>query len=493
MSLQLRPRQVDSINALRESFKRGNRVVMLYGSTGFGKTELAISLMKAVADKGNRAAMVLDRIVLCNQTSARLQKYDIEHGVLQSGHWRWRPEEKIQVCSAQTLEKRGSFPEAHLLIIDEAHVMRADTTELIKNNPHIRVVGLSASPFTKGLGAVYEDVVSACTTKELVDEGWLTGLRVFISHQIDMEGAKKIAGEWSPKETTERGIKITGDIVSEWVKKTHEIYGAPRKTIVFCAGVAHGEDLSRKFAEAGYNFVSVSYKDDDEFKTQAIAEFSKPDSTIHGLIATDLLTKGFDVSDAMIGISARPFSKSFSSHVQQMGRVMRQHEGKEFAVWLDFSGNYLRFKDQWDDLYSNGVTELDDGAEKTKPEPSTKDKEAAKCPRCGALWPSHSETCAHCGMVRVRRNEVVAVPGAMSELNGSEKSEKYSMEYKTDFYAQALGYANSKGHQAGSAYFRYKEKFGVGPSMKKPEPVAPTQEFKNWIVSRAIAKSKGRK
>ena len=128
-------------------------------------------------------------------------------------------------------------------------------------------------------------------------------------------------------------MQITGDIVSEWVKKTHEVFGGPRKTVVFCAGVAHGADLAQKFAEAGYNFVSLSYKDDDQYKQDAIAEFAKADSSIHGLIATDILTKGFDVSDVMIGVSARPFSKSLSSHIQQMGRVMRSHPGKEFGLW----------------------------------------------------------------------------------------------------------------------------------------------------------------
>ena len=68
-------------------------------------------------------------------------------------------------------------------------------------------------------------------------------------------------------------------------------------------------DLSKKFAEAGYNFVSISYKDDDAYKREVIEEFSKPDTSINGLIATDILTKGFDVPDVKIGVSARPFSK----------------------------------------------------------------------------------------------------------------------------------------------------------------------------------------
>ena len=96
------------------------------------------------------------------------------------------------------------------------------------------------------------------------------------------------------------------------------------------------------------------------FKRKTIEEFAKPDSSIVGLIATDILTRGFDVADVKIGISARPFSKSFGSHVQQMGRIMRSHPSKEFGVWLDHSGNYLRFRDDWDEVYEEGVKKLDE-------------------------------------------------------------------------------------------------------------------------------------
>ena len=281
-SLSLRPLQAKMIDELREAFRLGHRSIVCYGPCGFGKTELAIHLMESTKGKGNRSAMVLDRIILCDQTSLRLQKYSIDHGVLQSGHWRYRPHEAIQVCSAQTLEARGSLPGMNLMIVDECHAQRKQTIEFIRNHPDIRVIGLSASPFTKGLGKTYSHVVSTTTIKEQVDGGWLAPLRVFIAHEIDMTGAKKVAGEWSQKEATERGIKITGDIVSEWVKKTHEIFGGPRKTIVFCSGVAHGEDLQQKFAEAGYNFVSISYRDDEEFKKDVIDDFAKPDTQIHG-------------------------------------------------------------------------------------------------------------------------------------------------------------------------------------------------------------------
>ena len=121
MSLQLRPYQAGILDALRQGFAGGARSQILYAPTGAGKTEMAIELLRATKVKGNKAAMLLDRIVLCDQTSKRLEKYSIDHGVMQSGHWRWRPYENIQVCSAQTLEKRGSFPGLNLLIVDECH------------------------------------------------------------------------------------------------------------------------------------------------------------------------------------------------------------------------------------------------------------------------------------------------------------------------------------------------------------------------------------
>lgn len=491
-ALALRGYQEAILDKLRQAFIEGHKSVVLVAPTGAGKTEMAMALLGAAADKGNRAAMILDRIVLCNQTSARLDSYGMEHGVMQSGHWRYRPYERIQVCSAQTLEKRGSMPGMKLLIVDECHQTRKQTIEFIKNNPDIKVVGLTATPFTKGLGKTYSAVVSAISTRELVEMGSLVPLRVYIAKEIDMAGAKKIAGEWSSAEAEERGIKITGDVVSEWVKKTHEVFGGPRKTVVFAAGVKHAADLAQKFTDAGYNFLSLSYKDDDEFKADAIKEFSKPDSSIMGLVATDILTKGFDAPDVMIGISARPFTKSLSSHIQQMGRVMRPCEGKEFALWLDHSGNFVRFAEDWEEVYSNGVNELDDGKEKAKVEPTEKEKEAAKCPRCNAFWPGRSDVCACCGFVRPQRNDVTEKAGELVEYNGSGKKLP-GRDERQAFYSQLLGLAAERNYKPGWAFYKYEEKFGVQPRGLIKDAQEAGVAVRRWVTSRNIRNAKARK
>lgn len=482
--LELREHQVSAIQKLEEGFAAGHNRQLLYGPTGVGKTECAIAIMREYAQRYQRSAMVMDRVVLVEQTSLRLGKYGIDHGVLQASHWRYKPSERIQVCSIQTLSRRKKMLAPDLLLYDESHVLHKSMIDYILENPQMRVIGLSATPFTKGMAEIYSNIVNASTTEHLTDNLFLCPLKVFIAKEINMDGAKKVAGEWAADEVSSRGMKITGDIVSEWVKKTYEIFGAPRKTVVFCSGVDHGRDLEKQFNAAGYNFVSISYKEDDEFKRLTIEDFSKPDTKINGLIATDILTKGFDVSDVMIGISARPFSKSFSSHVQQIGRVLRAHPEKSFAVWLDHAGNYLRFRGDWDELYSNGVSELKEAGEATKPEPTEKEKKEAKCPKCEVLWTFKSDTCGSCGFTRVRMSTVESVPGELQEL---EAANKKLIIANQDFYSELLCYAQMKGYKSGWAYYKYEEKFNSKPNGLSPVQKHPSPQTLKWIKSRTIA------
>jgi superfamily II DNA or RNA helicase len=377
-----------------------------------------------------------------------------------------------------------------LLIIDECHIARRQITELIKKNPKLRVIGLTATPFTKGLGDIYTNVVCGSTTQSLVINKWLAPLKVYIAKEIDMKGAKKIAGEWSPDVVTERGMRITGDIVQEWIKKTHEVFGKPRKTIVFCAGVAHGQDLVKQFAEKGYNFVSISYKETSEFKKEVIENFSKSDTDIHGLIATDILTRGFDVPDVMIGVSARPFSKSLSSHIQQMGRVMRPSPDKEFALWLDHSGNYVRFRNEWEEVYQEGVQDLDHSKiEHAHKEPTEIEKKEAKCPSCSALWEHGSEECYACGYVR-KKKQFGSIAGEMHELgmNGRDK-----LENRQQFFSELLYVAKNKNYSPNWASHKYREKYGVWPRDLIYRTETPSITTMNWIKHRMIAYSKANK
>lgn len=331
----LRPYQDRAVEMLREGIRAGYRKQILMSPTGSGKTEIGCFMLQEAQRKGARALFIVDRVVLVDQTSDRLDQYGISHGVIQSGHWRFRTYENIQVCSAQTIERRGIPDDVSVIFVDEAHCLRKKIVEHLQQTDAI-VIGLSATPFTKGLASVYSNLVNVITMNELIEQKYLVPLKMYAAKSINVEGMKIVAGEWSEKDIQTRGLEIVGDIIAEWKSKTELHFGGPVKTIVFSATVDHGAELCRQFQAAGFNFHQISYKDGgDEHRRALIAEFRRPDSEIHGLISCEVFTKGFDVPDVLCGVSARPYRKSLSSHIQQMGRVMRSAPGKDFGLWLD--------------------------------------------------------------------------------------------------------------------------------------------------------------
>lgn len=493
MSLELRPYQADSVESLREGFRQKHTRQVLAAPTGAGKSRIMEHMIRGAMDKGSRIIFICERRILVEQFSAHLDRAGIDHGILMAGHWRFRPHCLVQIASAQTLERMESWPAVDVVFIDELHAcMRRSVINMLKTRPNLRVIGATATPFNPAIGAHFTNVVSVTTMRQLVADNFLVPFRVFVAKEIDTTGLKVVAGEWKKDDLEKRGQQIVGDVVADYVRISNDVFGGYRKTICFSCGIAHGAELAQKFNEVGVNAVQISSEDDEEYREEVLKEFANPDSTIKMLISVAILSRGFDQSDVDHVILARPLKKSFSEHVQMVGRGARIHPGKQMCVVQDNSGNWLRFADDWETLYNDGVTDLQGGQDKKpKKEPTKEQKESAKCPKCSVVW-AGGDTCLNCGHQRTKRNDVVAVPGQMQEITASEraKKEKHTPEYKADFYAQLLGYAQERGHNPGSAYYRYKEKFGVGPSMSKPEPVYCGPEVRRWITSQNIKKAK---
>lgn len=498
MTVQLRPYQTNSIDALRSQIAQGKKKPILFAPAGSGKTEIACALILEAIKKGSRCAFIVDRVSLVDQTSERFGKYGISHGVMQASHWNWNPMKRVQICSAQTIEKRKGFnlSDFDLVIVDECHCMRKFITAQIQGSETV-TIGLTATPFTKGLGQVYNGMVNLVTTNELIAQEFLTPLKVYMAKAFDVSGMKIVAGEWSADEIANRGTAIIGDIVETWEQKVMEHFGEQVKTIVFAATVDHGAKLVAEFQAKGYDFRQISYKDgDDDARRAVIEEFRRPDSTITGLVSCEVFTKGFDVPDVKCGISARPYRKSLSSHIQQLGRVMRTAEGKDYGLWLDHSGNYMRFYEDTEKVFESGLNNLDmDKLDSTpRKEPEEAEKTLVVC-SCGYVLKPSDDRCPQCGKER-RRKVVELLPGEVGEVVAKGANRNATWDEKANFMGELKAYEMAHGYKGGWAAHKYRAKYGVWPNDPRVKNAAPrhySPEVANWIRSQNIRWAKSRK
>lgn len=433
MEIQLRPYQTDAVNRVRQLIHAGKRRILVCAPTGSGKTVLSAYIMDGASRKGSHTAFVVDRVNLIDQTSETFDTYGIDHGVMQASHWRWRPHKLVQLCSAQTLARR-QWPESVLDVIDECHTVSAVVKARLAQNCST-VVGLTATPFTPGLGKLYDALVNVTTTNALIEQGFLSPYRIFAATEPNMKGVKVVAGEWQEDQAAERALEVVGDVVAEYLK-----HGEDRKFICSAVNTAHVEELQRQFQAAGILAAAYTYKVSDDERAEIVKEFRKPDSWIRGLITVTAASKGFDVPDIGVVIMARPLRKSLAEHIQFFGRGLRIAEGKKDCIILDHSGNCARFWDEWTTFFEEGCLELDDGRKREK-KPKAKDEadNFMKCPQCRALH-KRMPYCPVCGHEYPKKQAVAHVAGTLSELIASGDRKTLTR----DIWPQVVGYARMR-------------------------------------------------
>ena len=414
----LRDYQEEAVESLRDGLRGGHKWQMLVAPTGAGKTVMAGAIIQSASAKQSRVGFIVDRIALVSQTSLRMHEAGIRHGVKQ-GDVDIGADEPVRVYSAQTLERMRRPPKFDLAIYDEAHTKRRRTIEMLQAMD-CPVIGLTASPFTSGLGGLYKRVVNARTTNQLIGEGHLVPPRTFIARpvaRVDMTGVMPNSmGEWNASDVEQRAMCVVGDIVAEWVRHVMRVFGRPVKTLVFSATINDGAEYVRQFQALGYRFEQVTHADSSVDRDRKISQFRAGD--LQGLVSCEALAKGFDVADVLCLIGGRAYRKSFASLIQQVGRGMRPSPGKEYFLYLDhtYPSNWDRFAEPLERFWSEGCKGLDDASikETLERKPETANWE---CARCGYYRKPGEWKCSQCGFEheRSKRSQTRHLNGQLVE------------------------------------------------------------------------------
>lgn len=486
-AIQLREYQGHGIKSVFAAIEQGIWNPIAAMPTGAGKTVVASWLADKAVKQGKRVVFVVDRLSLVKQTSKKFDSYGIGHGTVQGSNERVKPWEKVQIAVAQSLTHRD-WPDADLIIVDECHAIHKAVADRIEqarkqreSGEKVIVVGLTATPLTKGLGKLYGGVVSTITTKQLTSEGFLVPFRVYAASEPDMTSVQPRAGEWTKKDASKQAMPIVGDCVEEYLR-----HAAGKKFIAFGCDVKHCEEMHRQFLEAGVITELFTYRTDETTRDALVEEFGKPDSRVRGLISVSALSKGFDVPDVEVIIMARPLRSSLAEHIQILGRGLRPYPGKTECIVLDHSGNCFRFWDDMHAFFEQGAMDLDDGVKKARQKTQARERKPAKCPTCSHIH-DPLPACPSCGHIYKKPRSVEHVEGTLQEVAAKAKKPAPTLEAKRIFHAELRQYAAETKKTNGWVLAKFQEKFKEWPPRNELPPIEASPETRSWITSRNMA------
>lgn len=490
----LREYQKTALQKLSVARKEKHRAIILKAPTGSGKTVIATQILYNMFISGKSAMMLCDRIELINQTSDMLIEFGIDHGVIQATHKRENWTKKIQVASIQSLMNR-QYILVDVLIIDEAHTLFKEHIKyvnwLLENNPNVMIIGLTATPFSKGLGKVFTKCVPITTTKELIELGFLCKPTVFAPSKPDLEKIKVVAGDYKLDELEKAVIqpKLIGDIVEHWIKLAFN-----KPTVVFATSIKHSKAIVEEFKSRGILAEHLDAYTDDVERKKLIKNFKA--GIIKILSSVDILSKGFDYPGAEVAILARP-TKSLSLYIQQAGRVLRisPETGKKSCLILDHAGNTERHGFVTDDT----TEELDKGNKKESSIAVKKEKNThipVVCPSCSVV--KTTVICDNCGFEHKPKNTVESAEGYLIKLEVEEVAKKSKLvkdmliDNKFLLYGQLKQLCIDKDWRTGRAFYIFKDIVGREPNNIEclADPYEVTPQLKSYLRHLQIKKAK---
>jgi DNA repair protein RadD len=401
--MQLRDYQVKLKDDIYGAWRDGAINVLAVAPTGSGKTRVKAAVFK---DTGSVAIAIAHRQELVGQIADALAECGVHHRII-------APTGVIRFCIAQQVEKYGrSFISASSRVavagvntliaradslkqfcnqvalwdIDEAHHVTSENQwgKAVALFPNARGLGLTATPVRadrkplgRKRGGVFDQMVVGPPMTTLIDQGFLSGYRVFGPPQsIDRSAIELSAstGDFKPESMRKEIHKstITGDMVKHYIT-----LAGGKRGISFVVDVETAVQTAAAFNAAGVRAEAISANTPDRMQ----------------LVNVDLFGEGMDCPALECVSFGRP-TESFGLYMQQFGRVMRPSPGKGVGIVIDHVGNVRRHRLPDRNINWSLYPDVNERGKRAMLDDSIP---VTTCIECFRVFESVTKTCPYCG------------------------------------------------------------------------------------------------
>nr|WP_298968029.1 DEAD/DEAH box helicase [uncultured Halomonas sp.] len=385
---QLRPYQQEAVKRVVGHFRASSEPALVVLPTGSGKSLVIAELARLARGRVLVLAHVRE---LVEQNHAKYQAYGLEADIFSAGLKRKEATRQVVFGSVQSVVRNlERFNDANftLLVIDESHrvSLNEDASygqvieHLRRQNPQLKILGLTATPYRLGQGFIYfrhhhgmvkgseesffRDCVFEQPLRLMVKQGYLAApKRLDMAIEgYDFSALKPASSGLFQEEALNRvvaGSRATPGIIEQIIARAVDRQGV----MIFAATVAHAEEIMGYLPPAEAALITGATPSQerkaliDAFKARALKY----------LVNVAVLTTGFDAPHVDLIAILRP-TESISLYQQMIGRGLRLSPGKEDCLILDYAGN------PWD-IFAPEVGE-------PKPD-SDSEPVQVECPECG--------------------------------------------------------------------------------------------------------------